>query len=188
MTDIIAARLYLFRNDRGLRAHTKLVRQLQVLQTRIDEGIPRWREAFNDHSDRTGRWIVESTMLRLDFECYIEIFSRFFRLCRDVTGIEAISKEPIVEKIRLARNRIIEHGYDVNREGDRNFFCGDDGPKLVSDQHSTDCPAFGELQKEVGPVLRKYCLTEREFLVRFMAIRGTHIWTDQDDRAIPDWL
>lgn len=157
MTDIIAARLHLFRNDRGLRAHTKLVRQLQVLQARIDDGI--------------------------------EILSRFFRLCRDVTGIEAISKERIVEKIRLARNRIIEHGYDGNREGDRNFFCGDDGPKLVSDRHSTDCPAFGELQKrELGPILRKYCLTEREFLVRFMAIRGTQIWTDQDDRVIPDWL
>ena len=188
MTDIVATRLNLFRNDCGLRAHSKLIRQLQVLQTRIDEGIPRWREAFNDHSDPARRWVLETTTLRLDFECYIEILSRFFRLCRDVTGIEEISKEPIVQKIRLARNRIIEHGYDVDREGDRGFFCGDGGPKLVSDQHPTDCPAFGELQKEVGLVLRKYCLREQEFQVRFNAIRGTQIWTDQDDRAIPDWL
>jgi hypothetical protein len=93
-----------------------------------------------------------------------------------------------VEKIRLARNRIIEHGYDMDREGDRGFYCEEEGPKLVSDQHSTDCPTFGELQREVGPVLQKYRLTERDFLLRFTAIRGVQIWTDEDDRAIPDWL
>jgi hypothetical protein len=88
--DINETRLYLLRYDRGARAHSKLVRQLKTLSARITEGIPRWREAMRDHADTTGRWSIESTSLRLDFECYIEVLSRFFRLCRDVTGIEAI--------------------------------------------------------------------------------------------------
>jgi hypothetical protein len=121
--DINETRLYLLRYDRGARAHSKLVRQLKTLSARITEGIPRWREAMRDHADTTGRWSIESTSLRLDFECYIEVLSRFFRLCRDVTGIEAIWEEPFVQQIQRVRNRIIEHGYEVNREGDRNFYC-----------------------------------------------------------------
>ena len=167
-------RLYLLRYDRGARAHSKLVRQLKTLRARISEGIPRWQEAMLDHSDTTSRRVRETTALRLDFECYIEILSRFFRLCRDATGIPAIWEEPIVQQIRRVRNRIIEHGYEVNREGDRNFHCDEDGPKLVSDTGETSCPSFVELNRAIAPIIHKYGLTEDGFQGRQMAVRGSN--------------
>lgn len=185
--DINETRLYLLRYDRGARAHSKLVRQLKTLSARITEGIPRWREAMSDHGDTSGRWIVESTSLRLDFECYIEVLSRFFRLCRDATGIEAILEEPFVQQIRRIRNRIIEHGYEVNREGDRNFFCDESGPKLVSDKGETECPSFSEMNRAIAPIIRQYGLSEEGFLGRQMVIRGVHIWTDTDTAVLPPW-
>ena len=182
-----STRLYLLRYDRGSRAHSKLIRQLKTLSRRIREGMPRFHAAMGDLDDRSGQWIVEGTSLRLDFECYIEVLSRFFRLCRDATGIEAIMEEPIVQQIRIVRNRIIEHGYEVNRDGDQNFLCDEHGPKLVRDGSQTECPAFLDLEPAVALVLDKYGITECEFQGRQMQIRGPLLWTENDSAILPTW-
>lgn len=180
-------RLYLFRYDRGVRAHNKLIRQLKVLSVRISEGIPRWQASTKKPPGGTHDWIAETATLRLDFECYIEVLSRFFRLCQDVTGIEDIANEPIVQQIRRVRNRIIEHGYEYNREGDRTFYCDDHGPRLLGEGMATDCPSFSEIEAQVGPLIARYGLGEADFIGRFSVLRGTQIWTDSDSRTPGEW-
>jgi hypothetical protein len=135
----------------------------------------------------TGQWSIETTRLRLDFECYIEILSRFFQLAADVTGLDAIGKEPIVQQIRRVRNLIIVHGYDFNGEGDRNFYCDDNGPKLMSGRYPTKCPSFTEIEFEVAPLIAKYGLSERGFTGRFMEVSGFRTWADADNGPVPPW-
>jgi hypothetical protein len=185
--DIKKKRLYLLRNDRGSRAHSKLIRQLKTLSLRIREGVPRWREAFHDHADRTGKSAAETTSLQLDFECYIDVLSRFFRLCADATGLQEITQEPIVRRIRLARNRIIEHGYELNRDGDGSFYCGENGPQLISFKGDVGCPSFAEIEKEVAPLIDTYGLSEWGFQCRQMAVRGPRLWRETDDGEPPPW-
>jgi hypothetical protein len=167
--------MYLFKKDRGAAAHWKLIEQLAILSSRIHDQMPRFLEAMSDHTDTSRRCFREAAVLRLDLECYIEVLTRFFRLCRDVTGLDAIWREPLVRRVRHIRNRIVEHGYELDREGGRGFYCDENGPKLISETGETECPSFIELEEQVAQLLKQYGLTRTEFQIRFTAIRGPHV-------------
>jgi hypothetical protein len=137
-----------------VRAYHHFVDQLIALRRRITERVPRWRAVF---SQPTREWKEQTVELRLDFETYLTVLSRFFRLCEVIVGPE-FGEDEIVKQIREVRNRVIEHGLDEpDGQGERGFFCGEQGPQLVL-KEGIPCPPMDEIDTRVSELLDKYRL------------------------------
>ena len=156
---------YLAESARGIAAHLKLYEQLMILGRRVNEQTPVVRDALA----RDTRVFRKAAVLRLDLETFLGVLNRFFCLCNDMMDGDEIAKDPFVEQVRRIRNRMIEHGYEVDREGSRSFLCDEFGPRLISETGQTECPPFGELEEGLKLVVEKYKLSPDLF---FAPMRG----------------
>jgi hypothetical protein len=172
MTDDRRERLrkHLLENGEGVAAYWKLIEQLEIVSKRIHEQAPEFLRVFRAPGEESypGEVFRKGAALRLDLEVYFDVANRLFRLCAAITGRHELLEEPLVANIRKVRNRIVEHGYELEREGSRSFICDDNGPRLVSATGETTCPPFFELEGSVVEILKKHGLTRSAFMSRFL--------------------
>jgi hypothetical protein len=153
-----------------IRPYHRMMDQLSILRHRINERIPLFRSAM-----ATGEgWKSQGDELRLDFETYIMVLARFFRLCRRITGLTDFGDERIVKSVRAIRDQIVEHGFDdASGQGDRGFFCGGHGPVLVLDG-GIECLSMAQIDDGVDDLLDRHKLKRDQIVFSHFSPIPTH--------------
>jgi hypothetical protein len=111
----------------GLTACTKLLRQMEIADRRVQEGTQAFAHAVGSH-----RWSAPGAELEFDAETFYTVAADFLKLAASIIRQPAFTSDAVYKRIQAVRNHLIRHAYE---KPDGVAYCGwgfgpDYGPVL----------------------------------------------------------